>query len=121
MELVNGEARYPTEIASSAEYALVLPSWSADGMQVAYCALKPSQADPTAEGVSLSDLWMVDADGQAKVQLSDGRGANYSPAWGPDGRVYFTSTREGSETVWSLLPLQGPNVAGTVQVGMRSH
>ena len=124
VDLVDGEARYPTEIASSAAYALVLPSWSSDGLRVAYCALKPSQADPTDQETSLSDLWMVDADGQARVQLSDGRAANYSPTWGPDGRVYFTSTREGSETVWSLLPLQGPSVARTaptVQVGMRSR
>jgi len=124
VDLVDGEARYPTEIASSAAYALVLPSWSADGLRVAYCALKPSRADPAEQENSLSDLWMVDADGQARVQLSDGRGANYSPAWGPGGRVYFTSTREGSETVWSLLPLQGPSVARTspkMQVGMRSR
>ena len=123
VDLADGEARYPTEIASSSAYALVLPSWSSDGLRVAYCALKPSQADPAAEP-SLSDLWMVDADGQARVQLSDGRGASYSPAWGPDGRVYFTSAREGTETVWSLLPLQGPGVAGTaptMQVGMRSR
>ena len=134
IDLVAGEAMYPTEVASSPEHALVLPSWSRDGTQLSYCAIKPAAAE-AAEGVDspagmldgLSDLWMIDADGKGRVQLTDGTTANYGPAWSPDGRIYFTSTRGGeAETVWSLMPLRRPATAGApespaerVQLGLR--
>ncbi|UCG34554.1 MAG: PD40 domain-containing protein, partial [Phycisphaerales bacterium] len=31
-------------------------------------------------------------------------GASYSPTWSPDGRIYYSCDRGGSEHLWSALP-----------------
>jgi len=126
IRLVNGEASRPTEVASIADGALVSPSWSPDGSQIAFCALTPSEAsgEQQSDSTGGSDLWMIDADGRGKVCLTDGKGGSYSPAWSADGRLYFSSNRNGQETVWSLLPIQGSALSrangflGGTQLGM---
>jgi TolB protein len=114
IELSNGEPSYPTEIASSGESALITPTWSADGTQIAYTAVTPDDSAlvyDEFEG-NLADIWIVDADGRNRVRLTDGFTANFSPAFAPEGRVFFTSARDGGETVWSLQPMgSGPGTA----------
>ena len=49
------------------------------------------------------DLWIMDADGSNRRQLTSGGAANYQPAVTPDGRyVVFASTRGGGEDLWRL-------------------
>ena len=108
LTLVDGEPRYPTEVASDARRAMIQPSWSPDGKRIAYAST--TTALPDLAGTSLPDadavfdVWAMNADGRGKVRLTDGRTANYSPAFSPGGRVFFTSDRAGAENVWSELP-----------------
>ncbi len=119
LTLVDGEPRYPTEIASSATHAMILPTWSYDGQRLAFAttAVEPdgsivpgggrpnNHLDGDPESVSHGitfDIWTVGADGSGKVRLTDGFSVNYGPAFGSDGRVYFTSSRAGFENVWSV-------------------
>ncbi|MHC4090870.1 MAG: DPP IV N-terminal domain-containing protein [Planctomycetota bacterium] len=106
VELIDGEPRYPTEIASSADYGLILPAFSADGSQVAYCAV--STVAEVEAGVQASadqaDVWVVRADGRGRARLTDGLGASFSPTWSRDGRIYFTRRCQGRENIWSLTP-----------------
>ena len=106
LELVDGEPRYPTEIASSADQALILPTWSTDGLQVAYCAVTsaPGGSDEGLGPAETADIWVVGVDGSGRMRLTDGHSANFAPVWAGDGRLYFTSTRDGFENVWSLAP-----------------
>jgi TolB protein len=106
LELVNGEPRHPTEIASSTEYAMITPAWSPDGQKIAYCtvATTPPADTDRATPLEVADVWVVDVDGQSRVRLTDGHSANYGPVWSADGRVFFTSTRGGQENIWSLAP-----------------
>jgi len=107
MELVDGEPRFPTEIAASADYAMILPTWSPDGTLVAYCAVGASAAsgDAGLDPPQHADIWVVGADGRGRACLTDGRSANFSPDWAPGGRLYFSSRRDGRENVWSLAPV----------------
>lgn len=104
LQLVNGEPRFPTEIAASATEAYILPAFSPDGRRIVFCAASPS-GDGGGGHPSASDLWIVNADGSEPVRLTESQGSNYSPIWGRDGRVYFTSTRGGSESIWSVSPI----------------
>jgi serine/threonine protein kinase/Tol biopolymer transport system component len=49
------------------------------------------------------DLWIVDADGSHKQQLTSGAGRNVYPTVSPDGRyVVFNSDRTGVEEIWRM-------------------
>jgi serine/threonine protein kinase/Tol biopolymer transport system component len=49
------------------------------------------------------DIWVMNADGTGKRQLTSGSGINTNPAASPDGRfVVFTSTRGGAAHIWRM-------------------
>jgi TolB protein len=105
LELVNGEPRFPTEVAASATEAYILPAFSPDGRRLVFCAVSPGTA--TGGSASASALWVVNVDGSESIRLTEADGASYSPIWGRDGRVYFTCSRGGRENVWSVCPIIG--------------
>ncbi len=109
VEMVNGEPRYPTEVASSSDYALILPAWSRDGQRIAYStATNLPPIDPEFGTIyESSDVWVMDTDGGSRIRLTDGQSVNFMPAWAPDGRVLFTSMRSGHENIWSAMPATG--------------
>lgn len=140
VDLVDGEPAFPVEIASSVEMALIQPSWSPNGQWITYGTAQLSspppvadvpepdadgetvvdQAPPAPRDVTMSrgDVWIVRADGSGAVQLTEGEGVNFGSVWGTDQRVYFTSLRNGSENVWSVLPMMAaPEPLTATQAG----
>lgn len=119
LDLVNDEPLHPTEVASSAEFALITPAWSADASRIAFVAVTPAMASASGStaGISQADIWIVDADGRGRVRLTDGQTANFAPAFSPDGRLFFTSSRGGAENVWSLMPMNVSIESGDVASG----
>jgi len=116
MKIVNGEPRMPTELLSSPDYALILPTWSPDEKQISYCAVDsvPSVTQGTRNPLQRADIWMVDIDGRGPIRLTDGIGSNYAPTWSPKGRIYFCSdraTNHSQEAIWSVIPLRAPMAA----------
>ncbi len=107
VQLNQGEPQYPTEMASSANQALTLPTWSQDGTHIAFVSVPYTPFEEVANKPGLparSDIWVMSSTGHMKVRLTDGMTANYAPAFAPDGRVYFATGRDGSDTIWSLWP-----------------
>jgi serine/threonine protein kinase/Tol biopolymer transport system component len=52
---------------------------------------------------STVDLWIMDADGNQRKQLTSNSGKNIGPVVSADGRyIVFTSTRSGSVSVWRM-------------------
>jgi dipeptidyl aminopeptidase/acylaminoacyl peptidase len=91
-------ARPPAEIAASENAAIVTPAWSPDGKKLAFTTILQNAANPNH---SQHDIWTISADGSARHRITDGAGANLSPFWSVDNKVYFVSDRGGNECVWS--------------------
>lgn len=106
--LVDGEPSYPTELASGAAEAMVLPSWSPDGKRIAYAgssaAVARLRGGMDGETSAVMDIWQMSADGRDKVRLTDGTSTSYAPSYSATGRVFFTSNRAGNENLWSVIP-----------------
>lgn len=103
--LTGGEPGYPTEVASAAQQAMILPTWSPDGRQIALVSAAPVSLggeEGNHDSHPPSDIWMVREDGSGRVRLTDGHTMNTSPVFSPDGRLFFTSNRSGFENIWSV-------------------
>ncbi|MFQ5654719.1 MAG: TolB family protein [Planctomycetota bacterium] len=80
------------------------PAWSPDGAWVVFnsVAKSPARRDlPPEEG---DDIWCVRADGRHLTRLTSRGSPEWNPAWGDDGRIYFSSTHTGETGIWSLRP-----------------
>ena len=101
MDYINGEAMYPTEIASASNAAVINPSWSPSGDRIVFVSVLEPDAEPNKRP-SQSDVWMVRLDGTERTNLTKGQFANFQPVWGIDGMVYFVSDRSGVDNLWSV-------------------
>jgi dipeptidyl aminopeptidase/acylaminoacyl peptidase len=85
---------------TSGDHDCSQPVWSPDGKSVAFVSNRTDNPD----GNDNSDIWIVAADntdrGGTVLQLTTGAGADYAPAWSPDGSriAYVTVTQP--EIIW---------------------
>lgn len=114
LDLVKGEATSLTELASSPVAALINPKWSHDGGRIAFAAvMNPASARDDTTPIN-ADIWVMDARGGGRTNLTGGMYANLMPAWGPDNAVYFVSDRGGVQNVWSADTTQAALAATPV-------
>lgn len=101
--VVNVEGGSPREVATSESWAAVQPSWAPNSRRLAFATARNSGLP--GEPPRADDLWIVDLDEGYRYQLTQHPGEDYAPAWGLDGRIYFTSSRGGTPSLWSLEPV----------------
>jgi len=101
IELVGEEARHPTELAYSDSSACIAPRWSPDGKTIAYCSVRQAAASHEYATIP-ADVWLVDASSGVRSKLTDGAAGAFNPVWSNSGRIYFVTSREGVENIWSL-------------------
>ena len=74
------------------------PRWSPDGSRIAF----------TSSQLGLRDIYVMNADGSNKVNLTSGAGDDRLPVWSPDGmRILFSTTRDNNGELYTI------NVDGT--------
>lgn len=80
------------------------PAWSPDGTEIAFSS---GSHNPT-------DIWLMNADGTGKHQITKGDGISQSPAWSPNGmRIAFTWW-EHADHVPSVIKIMDRN-GGNIQ------
>ena len=122
LDIKDNEVLYPTEVASCRDVALIAPTWSPDGTQIAFAFVTPVSAtgEISVTGGSRTDIGIVDTDGRGLRSLTSGHGKSYSPTWSVDGRVYFTTKLGERETIWSVKPFRPVIVdEPTIETGNR--
>jgi len=105
IDLGGKTASMPTDIARSPDRALTAPRWSSDGSYIVYCAVKPRSKGEPGRVTGDAQIWIVGAAGTGKMPVTDPGVGCFSPAWSPDGRIFFCANRGGSENIWSVLPM----------------
>ncbi len=131
IDIVQDEAKFPTEIVSNVDYACVTPSWSPDGKKLTYCTVDKrlyeknqsatdANAQAAAPPVAGEDIWVVDLDGRNNNRLSGSDASDYSPVWATDGRIYFISDRQYIDNIWSIKPYE-VDFTATEPVQLSNH
>jgi len=78
------------------------PAFSPDGRKVAFVSLPANEFGSLRAGAT-ADIYVVDADGSNRVQLTDDEFNNQTPAWSPDGTlITFVSNRDGNYEVYVM-------------------
>lgn len=115
VDIIEGEAKYETEIISNVNNACITPAWSADASMIAYCTLGKSIYDKNADlnmddlqapDAAGEDIWVIDVSGRNNHRITGSDAADFSPAWSPDGRLFFCSDRNYVDNVWSVKPIK---------------
>ncbi|HEU5278464.1 MAG TPA: hypothetical protein VFU26_06130 [Gaiellaceae bacterium] len=67
------------------------PAWSPDGRRIAFTSTRDHRGD----GNEAWDVYVMDSDGENVRRLTDDFGPDLRPGWLRDGRVVYTTCRQG--------------------------
>ena len=104
IDVRDGQAMNPTEIASSPVAACINPAWSPDGQWVVFATVPVTGtwANSTDGRPTSAELWMADLAGTSRVRLTTGPALSLMPAWSGPGRLFFVSNRGRTDNIWSM-------------------
>ncbi len=105
VEMVNGEGVRPTELVASSNAAAISPTWSPNGKHIAFSTIIDPESEQQTRPVQ-ADIWVLNADGSGRANLTNSQFADLHPAWAKDGSIFFVSNRakNGVENIWAIRP-----------------
>lgn len=114
---IDDQGAAETEILASQEEGYLTPRWSPDGTKLVFAAAGKSvgktyiwhggDAKKIVKRIQTGrahDLWTINIDGTNLTQLTTHQESDWDPWWSGDGRIYFSSERDGFTNIWSVIP-----------------
>ncbi|HEY4215783.1 MAG TPA: hypothetical protein VGM67_01525 [Gemmatimonadaceae bacterium] len=103
--VVDVETGTESLVASAKDQGFIEPAFSPDGKRIAFAG--STMADNARP--SNWDIYVVDADGGNKTQLTFHPGHDIAPRFGPDGKsIYFLSQRGNDRSEWNIWRMELP-------------
>ena len=95
--LMNRDGSSPTRLTSDAERNDAFPVFSPDGKHILFTSWDPSLEVTSAE------VFVMNADGTGRTQLTANATEDSYPAWSPDGaKIVFQSGRDGNLEIYVM-------------------
>lgn len=90
------------------------PSWSPDGLHIAF-----SSSDPNEDSATAPEIYIMDADGNNRKLLTQYRGSSTNPAWSPDGSqiAFARNTLEDGNIEIFVMNIDGSQVTRLTRSG----
>lgn len=89
----------PTFLTTTADFSEHAPRWSPDGTKIVYMG-HPQFGEQDQR--QLQDIWVMDADGQHKTQLTNTPRQEEVPAWTADGRIVYCGQAADNLDNWDI-------------------
>ncbi len=97
--LIQADGTGETQITTDVECSDLHPSWSPDGSKIVYA----SDIGRDSNGKRNFDIWIMNADGGGKTQLTTNGSTDLMPVFSPDGEhIYFLSNRGFYWDIWRM-------------------
>ncbi|MDB4874758.1 MAG: hypothetical protein JWM41_1204 [Gemmatimonadetes bacterium] len=101
--VIDVESGTESLVAGAKDQGFIEPAFSPDGKRIAFAG--GSMADNSRP--ANWDIFVVDADGGSKTQLTFHPGHDLAPRFGPDGKsIYFLSQRGNSLGEWNIWRME---------------
>ncbi len=103
--------RRVTRLTATPHAAEASTSWAPDGRQLVYVA----GSGGSSRRLGAPQLFVMDAGGGAARQITFRGSENVAPDWGPDGRIAYSSRREGRYRICLFDPRSGEHAVVTTE------
>lgn len=92
-----------TQLTSNTNFDVQNVRWSPDGQKIIYASDEGIDSRRKRHNF---DIWIIDADGTSKTQLTTNGSHDDSPCWDRSGKfIYFRSNRGGAWNIWRFEPV----------------
>ena len=100
--VMNIDGGAETQLTQNMDYDALNPKWSPDGQWIVFS----SNEGLDSKGRRNYDIWLMDADGSKKTQLTTNGSRDDTPCWDHTGTsIYFRSNRGGNWNIWRFEPI----------------